>query len=358
MKMSSEKKKQQKKKQRERRVKDKKIHEQSRAIRQAKLDEYPIIRTGRRDADPEFIKAVEDAAKSIDFLDDKVVGLPHKEFYRLGKRHGFPAVFADLQHETENEPNLLPLLLLTLGSQILDRVPSDVRRKHMPCNDVMVAFEGRDIVLHFSSIRWQSGSGGRIFYSPLKPKILFEKAEYIVGFSKHAIERICKRIKPNYIDYGACGDIHVFLRSCVYFEPVVLYGDQPAFVLYNRCDHPSFADYQTYTVEVLGLENLVDGVGPPYYKIGYCPVVFEAGFAKAKTFLPPGFTSTPEYGLLLKSGLQREVKDRFISKVTDESWTHSGVLLNNDHEVIKWFHSNGMPQVIQMKTEVFSYPRA
>ena len=156
-------------------------------------------------------------------------------------------------------------------------------------------------------------------------------------------------MKPNYIEYGACGDVHVFLRKCVYFEPVILYGGQPAFVLYNMCDDPTFVDYHVYTEGVLGLENLVPGEGVPYYKVGYCPVVFEDGYAKAKTFIPPGFTSTPEYGLLLKSNLPKDQKDRFLAKVTDESWTRYEILISNDNEVIRWFHQNGIPQVKQMK---------
>jgi hypothetical protein len=83
----------------------------------------------------------------------------------------------------------------------------------------------------------------------------------------------------------------------------------------------------------------------------YCPVVFEDGFAKAKTFLYPGYTSTPEYGLLLRSKLSRAEREVLIESST--SLNADEVVLNENPETIKWFHDNGIPQVVQMKQTVF-----
>jgi hypothetical protein len=357
--MSNDKRKQAKKKQRERDIQHRRYAEQQRALRQAKLDEYPTIRLGEQDADPEFIKAVVEALKKIDFLDEKQIGASQQLFYKLGKRIGFYNAFRQLEaylqeHMPQNNATL-QIICLTLGAQILNLVPPEIRYRFMPYNDLTVSFKGRDIVLIFTSIRWKSGDGGRVYYSPLEPKVEFEGKQYTVGFSTHAIQRICKRIKPNYIEYGAAGDVHFFLRSCVYFEPVMLYGDQPAFVLYNPCENPSFAEYRVYTVEVFGEHNLDPPKGLPCYKVGYCPVVFEGGFAKAKTFIHPGFKSTPEYGLLKSSGLPTDIKERYLAKATDDTWTQSDIQMNSDNEIIKWFHDNGIPQVKQIKEKVVMY---
>ncbi len=150
----------------------------------------------------------------------------------------------------------------------------------------------------------QSGAGGRVYYSRSKPKVCFDKIDYTVAFSTHAIERICSRIYPNYYEYGPSGDVHAFFNSCVYYEPVTLFGGQPAFILYDICDTEGFVQRDVYTVGVLGLENVKPNGGRIYNKVGYCPVVFEGEFAKAKTFIPPGYTNTPEYGLLVSSNLQ------------------------------------------------------
>jgi hypothetical protein len=223
----------------------------------------------------------------------------------------------------------------------------------MPFNDVTVCYEGRDIVLRFTSIRSQSGPNGRIYYNPAEPKIIFDGKEYKVGFSGHSIERICQRLNPRYIEYGSCGDIHAYFRTCVYFEPVLLHGDQLGFVIYNMCFNPGFVHHRIYAQEIFGLENEVPGMGKLYYKVGYCAVVIEGEFAKAKTFLPPGYRSTPEYGLLINSDLPKDKKEEWIAKATDESWSELSNFMRDDTEIIKWFHQNGIPQVKQIKETVF-----
>ena len=361
--MSQDKKKQAKQKKREREVRQRKIEAHSDAILRAKREKYPDILVGRRDADPKFIECIIEASKSIDFCDTKSLGSGQQAFYKAGKDCGFEAAI-NLLHSLPSinygdqkiSGNVKVAVAMTsLGCLLLSKVPEEVRRRHMPFNDVTVAFRGRDIILNFSSMQSQSGSGGRIHFNRLKPKIVFDEKEYTVGFSRHAIEQICKRLNPRYIEYGPAGDIHAFFNACVYFEPVMLFENQPAFALYDFCDNFGFSQYETYTVGVLGKENIEPDAGRIYYKVGYCPVVFESDFAKAKTFIQPGYRSTPEYGLLLGSNLPREMKENLIAKVTVEGRTESDLLYSNDNEAAKWFHQKGMPQVVQMKHDVFVY---
>ena len=189
-------------------------------------------------------------------------------------------------------------MLLRYGTVLLDRIPESDRRRLMPYNHVRVAFERQRMVLKFSSMLSQRGSGGTIYYSRRKPSVDINGTPWTVAFSRHAIERLCERLNPRFINYGAAGDVHAFFSTCVYFEPVTLHDGQPAFALYDMCFNPDFVQYSTYVEGILGEENLVPGQGMPYYKVGYCPVVLENGFAKAKTFLYPGYAGTPEYGLI------------------------------------------------------------
>ena len=243
-------------------------------------------------------------------------------------------------------------LILAYGSLLLERIPEDARRRLMPYNDVFTQVQHQEIKVKFSSMLSNTGSAGRIFYSRRKPTIQLEGKERIVAFSRHAIERICERLNPRYIQYAAAGDVHAFFSSCVYFEPVMLYGNQPAFTLYSTCGSRPFAVYSTYVMRIFGEENVDSSKGIPYYKVGYCPVVFEDGFAKAKTFLFPGYTATPEYGLLLQSKLSREEREVLIHRST--SLDANEVLVNDNPETIKWFHDHGIPQVVQMKRTVFA----
>jgi hypothetical protein len=104
---------------------------------------------------------------------------------------------------------------------------------------------------------------------------------------------------------------------------------------------------------VLGIKNFNPSNGPCYYRVGYCPVVFENGFAKAKTFLYPGFKGTPEYGLVRKSRLSPAEKDLLIPNSTSQDTTEG---LKLYLKATKWFHDNGVPQVVQIKQDVFVKP--
>lgn len=328
-------------------------------IRRQKLDEYPVFVLGRQDADPKFIAAIQKAVRQFDFLDTKKLGLGLQSFFKLGKEAGFAEAFRAF----EQVPSInycgeqltgyakFAAVLTYLGFQILHLVPMELRQKYMPFNDVAIEPFQREIRLNFSSMDSTSGAGGRIFFGRHRPKISFEGNDYTVAFSRHAIERICQRLNPQYMEYGPAGDIHAIFSTCVYFEPIVLYGGQPAFALFDFCGIKGSRSYQTNTVGVFGEENIRPFGGELYYRIGYCPVVFENSFAKAKTFVPPGFRGTPEYGLALNSEMRPIEKRKFLERISVDSGDENEGCLN--HEATKWFHDNGLPQVFQWSHEVF-----
>ena len=149
-----------------------------------------------------------------------------------------------------------------------------------------------DISVKFGSLLHAKGSGGTVYYSRKKPKIEIDGKKKIVAFSRHAIERICERIKSNRKTYGGVGDLFAFLSHCVYFERCDL-GEQLAFTLYDISGDPPCIEH-LYVEEVLGRENVDPAKGKCYYRLGYFPAVIEGDFIKAKTLLFPGFASTPE----------------------------------------------------------------
>lgn len=351
----------QKQKKREKRNKADLTRDKAASLRRQKLQKYPSFVLGRQDADPEFIAAIMHAVKRYDFLDTKALGAGFQAFLKLGKKVGFAEAFRilnevpsinyggrELTHETK-----LVVANANLGNQLLSLVPKEVRETFIPYNDVSVEPTQHEIRLNFSSMKSVSGTGGRVYYSRHEPLIEFDKKAYVVAFSRHAVDRICKRVNPRYIEYGPAGDIHALFSTCVYFEPVILHGGQPAFALYDVCGNKGFSHYSTYTVGVFGEENIKPGAGTLYYRIGYCPVVLENSFAKAKTFEPPGFRGTPEYGLVLNSDLPPVEKRKMLQRISDDSGNELQRLINNDNEITKWFHNNGLPQVFQWSHEVF-----
>lgn len=349
--MSSPKKKFQKKKDREKRKHKEKIERDLESI-------YPLVLIDPKNGDPDLVGLVRDAVSKIRFSDPSVFGPEEREFYKKGCEQGFGVFvrmakdgFSGVKGVSEETKNRTVLTWACgYGERLLRRIPEDSKKKYLPFNDVAIQFVGRRIVVGFDSLLTEKSPGGSIYFSRKRPQIKFGENEYTVGFSRHAIERICERQNPRYMTYAGLGDAFVFFGGCRYYKPVYLEGGQAAFVLLNRCDNPGFIQ-ANYLDRVLGKENLQKGQGNCYYVVGYCPVVFDKGFAKAKTFLIPGYSGTPEYSLLLKSKFPQSERERLL-KMTHDA-TEDDVFMGENLELIKWFHNNGVPQVMQMSHKVF-----
>lgn len=320
---------------------------------------YPEFRFDTTHADAEFAALVKAAVATINFEDGTVFPFWHRELYQILKRGGTRAMRDQLLSmklmaaEAGQPVGKLPDLyfLFTLGQTVLNRIPESDRERYLPLNDFMVVPKGQHILVIVRSLLKAKGPGGTVYYSRREPVLEIDGSPKIVAFSKHAIERICERIKPRWKNsYAALGDVFAFLDQCVYFERVELYGAQLGFTFYDGCDE-GFVQHW-YVEEVLGEDNLDPKAGKPHYRVGYCPAVVEGGFVKAKTFLFPGYASTPEYDLVMRSPLSRAEKSSLLdcSKDLDAYKLYDG----HDFSLIRWFHDNGVPQVVQLSREVFA----
>jgi hypothetical protein len=79
--------------------------------------------------------------------------------------------------------------------------------------------------------------------------------------------------------------------------------------------------------------------------MGYLPLQVQGKYARAKTFLLPGFASTPEYALGRRKA-QTPQERLLMQAMTDES-RRSGELDGETVEAIKWYHDNGVPQIFR-----------
>jgi hypothetical protein len=126
--------------------------------------------------------------------------------------------------------------------------------------------------------------------------------------------------------------------------------------MFDVCDDPTYLAYHIYVDDVLGLAGReptrTDGMF--YFRLGYFPVEFDSGFAKAVSFMRPGYTGTPELKTLLKAeGLERSRK-AFLLRDARENRGRQ-VLLEGRTDVIKWFHEHAVPQVKQIAEAVFDH---
>jgi DNA-directed RNA polymerase sigma subunit (sigma70/sigma32) len=91
-----------------------------------------------------------------------------------------------------------------------------------------------------------------------------------------------------------------------------------------------------------------------YYRVGYCPVDFYGEFAMARTLLVPGMRQTPERRLIESSGLPVNEIRRMEEQV-EKQLSMKALVDAQDVNLVKWFHDNGVPQVVQFDRKVFAY---
>lgn len=351
---------------RKKRLEREKASQRQQEIQAKQIGRYPDILIAREGADPEFIAAVTNAVGHIDFTDPAQFSVQERDVYRVIAKHG--AAAADAAIKTMSEKLFVggevsvalkfPVfhLSLILGEIIFNQIPEDVRKNFLPYNDMCVGCAGTRFVLKFSQLKEQSGPGGTLYFSRHRPRISVNGEDKTVAFSRHAIERICMRLYPRWLSYASAGDAHAIFAACMHFDPVMLHGNQLAFTFFGPCGNENFACFATYVNEVLGEEVMDTTKGAAYYRVGYCPIVVEGDFAKATTFLYPGYTATPEYGALRKSKLPFSEKERLKTLARENNATKT--IIDQDVEVIRWFHQNGVPQVIQTQEALYNFGSA
>jgi hypothetical protein len=331
------------------------------------VSRYPEVIFVEDEGDPEFVKIVRNAQLMIDLDDPAICPEPFREIYESIAKHGYEPTFLSFSQAGERDQRpareiamFEKAFTLHYGRAIYERIPEEVRRTYLPYNDAMVVFQDSHIVIAFSSMLQTRGSGGTIYYSRKEPRITIAGQEYRVGFSRHAIDQAVVRLNPNYLRYQASYDVHSFFAKSVVHEHAVLDSndrpEQDAFCMYDLCDDPSFTSYGTYVDDVYGLEGQEPDrtKGTFCFRLGYFPVVIDNGFAKAVTFLRPGYTGTPERRLILNAkSLPRHIKDFLLTEAREN--TGREVLLNDRTDVIKWFHQNGVPQVVQFPAAIYDH---
>lgn len=363
--MRQERKKERKEKKRKQQDARRKAYEDRVARERARRARYPAIAFDTTYGTPAFVDAVRQVVDQIDFEDEECFCKGEQYLYRLMAQHGaahaidiLRAKMREGEGEWEIDGEGLAQLgeysfRAGIGEKIFERMPEAQRRQFLPYNSLRALFHDKRIVLHFSSLLSQPGPNGTVYFSRKRPEVEFGGQRKVVSFSRHAIERICERLAPDWLTYPSLAQVHAYFASCVNFEPLVLPGGQTTITFFQACDLMVSGLYETYVRQILGEENRDRSQGEVYYRVGYCPVVIEGEFAKAKTFLYPGYKATPEYNLLRNARLPPEEKALLEELVRTQD--PARVPAGDEARAIKWFHQNGIPQVIQTKRPMFQY---
>lgn len=324
----------------------------------------PTFKIEQALADPKFAELVEAAIPNIDWMDAMQFTPFDQEFFSLiasrGQQHATQFVYDNLGVFGRSEAERVRLEtspLKHLGDAFL-RLLLQMDPDLFPYNDIEVHPRGNGVVLALSSMLCRKTNEGRVYHSRARLKISCNAKDYILAFSPHAIERICERFKPDYKTYGGLADAHSLFSYLDYTELVELGDGQIAIAIFDMCASPGFWEYDNYMGRCMPdakPRTMSDWQATriPYgYRVGYCPIAFNEGYAVAKTFLPPGYANTPERRLILEKSSSREERERLleIAKSLDFKTLREGHGL----DAIEWFHKNGVPQVIDPPAPLFN----
>ena len=341
---------------------DKRAFEKALEIKRRRRAEFPEFAYREKHGNPEFVDIVKKAIGDFDFAELEKID---QDVFRIMKKFGVEQALASLenvmrkfQEEGADDAYVVSAdlqWLCSVGGAVFSHIPDEVKRSFLPMNDAEFRYRDDVIVVKFCSLLTQKSSGGTIYYSRYKPTINYKGKKYIVGFSKEALKRTCERTMKDPLIYAALGDVYAYFEDCQYFEPCTLRDGSPAFSFFDECfphSSPKLASSQRLLSEkILGTKEVDPAKGKLYYRVGYCPVALDKGFAKAKTLLFPGFKKTPEYEALDNAHMPPKTKRRLqrLAKTSDMS----SLLETWDVAALKWFHDNGVPQVIQTTEPLF-----
>jgi hypothetical protein len=272
-------------------------------------------------------------------------------FFHIARQSGFSEAIKVTRAAAQeiSEPRAFPVIILSLGEVIQERLPPDWIVPYR-CLDVIFGEPAdNQISIRFRSLLTQWTDRSPRYYSHLEPKLTCanDGVDRIVSFSQHALERICERTVGNWRTYSGSGDAFAFIDNCIYYEDCTNPDIGPCFTLYNECVK-GFVSYRF-------LEEILDNFDPQrryYYRVGYCPSVINGNFIKAKTLLVPGMRATPERRLVdsLPASERITLEDKIESQLTWLDKSNSP-----DWGLFKWFHQQGVSQVVSFDHPLFQY---
>ena len=370
-----------KKLKRRRRLREEKRRKETQELGQRRREKEQMRKTRRRnlypefvfedeDADPDFVREIKSIISSIDFEAQGFLDEQMRLFYRAVKSDRAEYVFADLVSRRWKDTNGGPeaqVLAINLdnhmGAFIFSQLSQSQRERFFPFNNVVVRPTGTVLSVACSSLVEEKTGYGTFYHSRLRPEICLNDVSHPVAFTRHAIEQTCRRVIEDMGDYLSVGIAHEFFAHCIYFEPTMVRSagtptagfDQPAFSLYHGCSlnrfHPQISSQQTMFFFWIAPESIPQALDRSwYYRVGYFPIKEVGEFFVAKTCLLPGFKKTREFALLSGASMDQELKQAMLEHAMTEKIRH----IAEDWQPLRWFHTNGVPQVVPMDHDVFA----
>jgi len=213
-------------------------------------------------ANPVFIDAVLDAANRVNFDNQSHFQKLDHLFWEVMARDGFQGlqeiwkrgnqVFGKTSPDSGD--SMRSLSFSKLAEAIYSKLPSSIKGRFMPHNFFVVQPKGKTLQLCCNSLISKPTSRGNIHFSFYSPFLESPDGKRMLGFSSHALQRICERIAPRWKTNFA--ELAQFLRFVAFvppFEMTCLQGGQTAIVLFAVCRNLHSNIHDIYVNEILGV---------------------------------------------------------------------------------------------------------
>jgi hypothetical protein len=339
---------------RQKKHKREKKKELASCARRLRRDLYPAIEfKADEGVHPAFLAAVEQAVKAFRYDDETMCPIAARDFYKVIRKVGWDetidqwiAAQANGARNATTMSYAVQFMSTHLGNWLFKQVPDAVKQDALPYSIFTTQLGKETIVVQMRAIHKTKGVGGSIFYSQYNAASPLPLAggEYPLGFSRHAIDQLCLREHNPVVSYRAALHVHEVLSDWTCIEVCKLTDGTPAVSLFSVCGPPTSVTYNLYAKKLLGVTS-VDWAKELFaYRLGYCPIVVDNGFAKALTFLYPGYRNTPERMAIVRSrDLANAKRVKWLGYIDKMSVDSLG---SEEHgHVVEWFHRHAAVQV-------------
>jgi hypothetical protein len=319
---------------------------------------YPSLRVEPAEGDPGLVAEIQSLAKAYDLsIEECREGMP-LDCYQALRRDGFDGLNRLLRrlvwdgHLTPGEVEgivfqELMQVLVGPGNWLFARLSPRYKRGDLLRYFYRVDFDGEDFVVRFDTLRKSVTNGGTVYLPPTPHHVKIAGHRWEIAFHDHAIERICQRMmatpEPTYLQYLTLWfEVN---NNAWGYEPVELNDGQQALRMLTHlttaADHSMW--HEVYVKQILAADRVIPVNAPVSVVLGYLPIAVSGRYARAITFLYPGYKNTPEKRLLDALPYGNADRRRLLA-LTDHA-NYNRLFFGDGVEAIRWFHQNGIPQV-------------
>lgn len=323
---------------------------------------YPDIVVNADCRDPVFRDAVAEVLSGYSYTDDAhcppeiredylaIARLGWKGWYAMMREKAIESHANDVAAQRALQKATLPSML-HFGTWLFQQLPPRYTTQFDPEHFFRIDHVGNLHVVSFTLMDCIEDKGQRLYIPHCKPTVQMQGVDWQVGLYPHALERLCSRLVPrSSLTYANCVDVfHRFSQGMLRFVPVSLADGQEA-ARVDFCPPLGTVFYEAYAAwarELLELPETHNFSDDGWWTmvLGYLPLHIQGKYARAKTFLLPGFAKTPEHALGVRKAATGSER-RLLRAMTDEN-SRTFDLTGDTIAAIKWYHDNGVPQIFR-----------